>query len=166
MVDFTVDFCEDWSGGTCANHHGPKDCYVDAFHRCANEMLAPPAFWSYLHCSYASQQPVRCLDYVTPPAGAPPNCTLNAALERCASMAGTAFDPLLSCALSPKTAAAMEASGKRTSAATGGSESWVWVEGRNFTDKSRGLSAWAHEVRAAICTAATARQLPLPAACA
>ena len=79
-----------------------------------------------------------------------PNCYEDHVLEACA---GDAYDGLKSCAANSTSATWMQESAKTANAVNGGHPSWVFVDGVDVTDDSKGTDAWAASVLAAMLRA-------------
>ena len=162
LVALDVNFIEDWSSGACpadASHGGLNGCVADRFFLCAEKTLPAADAWPFIHCGYEYQ---KCL-MLSEGTDKYPNCYEDHVLEACA---GDAYDGLKSCAANSTSATWMQESAKTANAVNGGHPSWVFVDGVDVTDDSKGTDAWAASVLAAICSAATKKGLKVPDACA
>lgn len=164
IVNFTADYIEDWSSGSCVNgEHGANDCYTDRFQLCAQHNLPTKEAWKFMWCNFKYQ---ACLSYNTPQAGLPATCTLEGVLSGCSNYTSMSYETLKTCATSDESAAWAKASGAAASKVGGGHPLWVFVDGKQVSDDSSGTDAWGTSVLSAVCAAAKAKGMALPAGCA
>lgn len=163
LVTFSGDYIEDWSSGSCVNgEHGPNACIADRYQMCAWHMLPSTEAWKFINCNFQYQ---ICLSASSSPGQPYPECYLDGVLSGCSNYTSVGYAALGACAGNSTSEAWMKASGAATDKVAGGHPLWAFVQGKQVSDDSAGVDAWAAAVLSAICSEAKQQGLTLPSAC-